>query len=61
MPDRSKDWLAQAERDLNHAIDTCGGEHFEWSCFSYYTKKDAEEAINNARKIVEFCTGRLRR
>ena len=130
MPNRSKDWLAQAERDLNHAIDTCGGEHFEWSCFSsqqaaekavkavflhlhgegwghsvfgllkalgeqtevscdlldaakaldkhyiptrypngfdagipgdYYTKKDAEEAINNARKIVEFCTGRLRR
>ena len=130
MPDRSKDWLAQAERDLSHAINTCDYEQFEWSCFSaqqsaekavkavflhlhgegwghsvfgllkalgeqievpcglldaakgldkhyiptrypngfdagmpgdYYTRKDANEAIENARKVVEFCAGCLRR
>ena len=130
MPNRSKDWLAQAERDLNHAISACDIQYFEWSCFSsqqaaekavkavflrlhgegwghsvlgllkalgeqteippdlldtakaldkhyiptrypngfdagmpgdYYTKKDADEAIENARKIVEFCADCVRR
>lgn len=129
MPDRSKDWLAQAERDLNHAVHACEDEDFEWSCFSaqqaaekavkavflrlhgegwghsvyallralvdkvevplnllesakvldkhyiptrypngfergipadYYTKKEAQEAIGNAREIIEFCQGVLR-
>lgn len=129
MPDRSKDWLAQAERDLNHAVHACEDEDFEWSCFSaqqaaekavkavflrlhgegwghsvyallkaladkvkvplnllesakvldkhyiptrypngfergipadYYTKKEAQEAIENAREIIEFCQGLLR-
>lgn len=129
MPDRSKDWLAQAERDLNHAVHACEDEDFEWSCFSaqqaaekavkavflrlhgegwghsvyallralvdkvevplnllesakvldkhyiptrypngfergipadYYTKKEAQEAIGNAREIIEFCQGLLR-
>ncbi len=23
MPNRSKDWLAQAKRDLNHAVHAC--------------------------------------
>jgi len=130
MPDRSKDWLAQAKRDLNHAVAACKDEHFEWSCFStqqagekavkavflhlhgegwghsvygllkalndkvkvpkkllegaksldkhyiptrypngfergipadYYTKKEAQEAIKNAREIIKFCQGCLRR
>ena len=129
MPDRSKDWLAQAKRDLNHAVHACEDEDFEWSCFSaqqgaekavkavflylhgeswghsvfallkalsdkievserlieaaknldkhyiptrypngfdsgtpgdYYTQKDAEEAIKNAREIIEFCEGCVR-
>lgn len=34
MADRSKDWLAQAQRDLAHAVHSCGDDHFEWACFS---------------------------
>jgi HEPN domain-containing protein len=34
MPDRSKDWLAQAQRDLAHAVHSCTDDHFEWACFS---------------------------
>jgi HEPN domain-containing protein len=129
MPNRWRDWLAQAKRDLNHAIHACEDEDFEWSCFSaqqgaekavkavflhlhgeswghsvfallkalsdkievserlieaaknldkhyiptrypngfdsgmpgeYYTKKDAQEAIKNAREIIEFCEGCVR-
>ena len=129
MPERWKDWLAQAKRDLNHAVHACEDEDFEWSCFSaqqgaekavkavflylhgeswghsvfallkalgdkmevserlieaaktldkhyiptrypngfdsgmpgdYYTKKDAQEAIENAREIIEFCEGCVR-
>ena len=129
MPNRSKDWLAQAKRDLNHAVHACEDEDFEWSCFSaqqgaekavkavflylhgegwghsvfallkalgekievserlieaakaldkhyiptrypngfdsgmpgdYYTGKDAQEAIENAREIIEFCEGCVR-
>jgi HEPN domain-containing protein len=130
MADRSKDWLAQAQRDLDHAVHACGAEHFEWACFSaqqgaekavkavylhlhgegwghsvlkllrgladrvnvsevlldaarnldkhyiptrypngfdqgfpgeYYTRREAEEAIEYARRIIEFCDGVLRR
>jgi len=129
MPNRSKDWLAQAKRDLNHAVNAHKDNDFEWSCFStqqaaekavkavflylhgegwghsvygllralgdkmevpeplleaaktldkhyiptrypngfdsgmpgdYYTKTDAQEAIENARQIIEFCEGCVR-
>ena len=129
MPDRSKDWLAQAKRDLNHAAHACKDNDFEWSCFSaqqgaekavkavflclhgegwghsvfgllkalgdkvkvpkrlleaakgldkhyiptrypngfergipgdYYTKKEAQEAIRNAREVIKFCQSCLR-
>jgi len=129
MPNRWRDWLAQAKRDLNHAVHACKDKDFEWSCFSaqqgaekavkavflylhgeswghsvfallkalgdkievterlieagktldkhyiptrypngfdsgmpgdYYTKKDAQEAIKNAREIIEFCEGCVR-
>lgn len=128
MPDRSKDWLRQAKKDLAHARDSCNDGHFEWSCFSaqqaaekaakavylrlhgegwghsvygllkglgdrvevsqhlldtaksldkhyiptrypngfdsgipadYYTKKEAQEAMKNGRKIIKFCQGFL--
>ena len=43
MPDRSRDWLAQAKRDLNHAVHACKDEDFEWSCFS--AQQGAEKAV----------------
>jgi HEPN domain-containing protein len=43
MTDRSKDWLAQAQRDLSHAIDASKGGHFEWACFS--AQQGAEKAV----------------
>ncbi len=129
MADRSKDWFAQAQRDLSHAIDTSKDGHFEWACFSaqqaaekavkavylhlhgegwghsvlkllegladymgvsealldaartldkhyiptrypngfdqgfpadYYTNKEADEAVEYARQIIEFCESALR-
>lgn len=129
MTDRSGDWLAQAQRDLDHAADASEHEHFEWACFGaqqgaekavkavylhlhgegwghsvlkllqgladkvtipeallddartldrhyiptrypngfdvgfpgeYYTRKEAEEAIDHARRIIGFCEGLLR-
>ena len=130
MPDRSQDWLAQAKRDLEHAIHSCEYDEFEWACFGaqqagekaakavyfhlhaegwghsvfsllknlaekvgvaqdtldaakaldkhyiptrypsgfdrgipadYYTRKEAEQAIEYARAVIEFCEGLLRR
>jgi len=46
MPDRSKDWLGQAKRDLNHAKNACEDKDFEWSCFS------AQQAAEKAVKAV---------
>lgn len=46
MTDRSKDWLAQAKRDLNHAKHACENQDFEWSCFS------AQQAAEKAVKAV---------
>lgn len=33
MPDRSRDWLDQAERDLQEARWSMEGGFFEWTCF----------------------------
>jgi HEPN domain-containing protein len=46
MPERWKDWLAQAKRDLNHAVNACKDGDFEWSCFS------AQQAAGKAVKAV---------
>jgi HEPN domain-containing protein len=43
MPERWKDWLTQAKRDLNHAENACRDGDFEWSCFS--TQQSAEKAV----------------
>lgn len=43
MADRSGDWLAQAQRDLNHAVDASDHRHFEWACFS--AQQGAEKAV----------------
>jgi len=46
MPNRWKDWLAQAKRDLDHAVHAREHEDFEWSCFS------AQQAAEKAVKAV---------
>jgi HEPN domain-containing protein len=46
MPNRSEDWLDQAQRDLAHAVHSCEYEEFEWSCFS------AQQAAEKAVKAV---------
>jgi hypothetical protein len=46
MPDRSKDWFAQAQRDLRHAVHACDDRDYEWSCFS------AQEAAEKVVKAV---------
>jgi HEPN domain-containing protein len=44
--ERSKDWLEQAERDLEHALSDLAGGFYEWSCFS------AQQAAEKAVKAV---------
>ena len=46
MPERSKDWMNQAERDLRVAEDLMRDESFEWSCFV------AQQATEKAVKAV---------
>ena len=43
MSERSKDWLAQAERDLSNAEYESNGRFYEWACFS--AQQAAEEAV----------------
>jgi HEPN domain-containing protein len=43
MPNRSKDWLAQAERDLEQAEASQRGGRHEWACFA--AQQAAEKAV----------------
>jgi len=43
MADRSKDWLAQAERDLEHAKASQKDGRHEWACFA--AQQSAEKAV----------------
>lgn len=43
MPERSRDWLRQAEADLGAARDARASEHFEWAAFASH--QAAEKAI----------------
>jgi HEPN domain-containing protein len=43
MVDRSKDWFAQAERDLDHARSSQKEGRHEWACFA--AQQSAEKAI----------------
>ncbi|OGL46969.1 MAG: DNA-binding protein [Candidatus Schekmanbacteria bacterium RBG_13_48_7] len=43
MSERSKDWLWQAERDLNHAKNSKTAGDYEWACFA--AQQAAEKAI----------------
>ena len=43
MPERSKDWIRQAERDLDSARSQLKDEFFEWACF--VAQQAAEKAV----------------
>lgn len=43
MPNRAKDWLAQAESDLAQARDSARGGRHEWACFA--AQQGAEKAV----------------
>ena len=43
MTDRSKDWMAQAERDLEQARASRTEDRHEWACFA--AQQAAEEAV----------------
>jgi HEPN domain-containing protein len=48
MPRRTKDWLRQAERDLEHSKADLKGRYYEWVCFS------AQQAAEKALKATIF-------
>lgn len=43
MPSRARDWMAQAERDLNVAKRNSGSGDYEWACFAAH--QAAEKAL----------------
>ena len=43
MPNRSRDWLRQAERDLAQAEDSAAAGRHEWACFA--CQQSAEKAL----------------
>ncbi len=51
MPDRSRDWLAQAERDLEQAQASAAGGRHEWACFA------AHQAAEKAVKALHLAQG----
>jgi HEPN domain-containing protein len=46
MPSRARDWFAQAERDLEHAVRSVEARHYEWACFA------AQQASEKGLKAV---------
>jgi HEPN domain-containing protein len=51
MSDRSKDWLAQAEKDLEQAESSQSGGRHEWACFA------AQQAAEKAVKALHLFKG----
>ncbi|MFC1836503.1 HEPN domain-containing protein [Thermodesulfobacteriota bacterium] len=43
MPNRSRDWLSQAVRDLEQARSSLSDERHEWACFAAH--QSAEKAV----------------
>jgi len=43
MPNRWRDWLAQAERDFEHIAECRASERHEWACFAAH--QSAEKAV----------------
>ena len=55
MPNRSLDWLRQADRDFEQAIDSRHAERHEWACFA------AQQAAEKAVKALHLHTGQKAR
>ena len=51
MPERSKDWIRQAQRDMDSARSQLRDEFFEWACFI------AQQAAEKAVKAVLQTSG----
>ncbi len=51
MPNRSKDWMKQAWRDLDQAVDSQGADRHEWACFA------AQQAAEKAVKALHLHCG----
>ena len=51
MANRATDWLAQAERDLEQALDSQRVERHEWACFA------AQQAAEKAVKALHLARG----
>lgn len=51
MPDRSRDWLRQAERDLEQARASQRDGRHEWACFA------AQQAAEKAAKAMHLAKG----
>lgn len=45
MPNRSQDWLSQAERDLEQAQESRASGRHEWACFA--AQQAAEKAVKS--------------
>ncbi len=51
MSNRARDWLAQAERDLEQAQDSARADRHEWACFA------AQQAAEKAVKALHLAKG----
>ena len=51
MPNRSRDWLCQAQRDLEQAVDSRRAGRHEWACFA------AQQAAEKAVKALHVSLG----
>jgi len=51
MPNRARDWLVQAERDLEQARDSQAAGRHEWACFA------AQQAAEKAVKALHLSLG----
>ncbi|WP_197650986.1 HEPN domain-containing protein [Caldimicrobium thiodismutans] len=45
MPERSKDWLNQALKDLEHAKLSLEHKNYEWACFASHQEVIAKETL----------------
>lgn len=52
MPERSADWLKQAEKDLIHAESSLNNGDYEWSCFA--AQQAAEKGLKAAYEKINL-------